>query len=454
MAWVRAAHRTPIATMTAVSIESRLLPTPNLPSAIVSARSLATAPDSTRGSQAQFDLARAELPPRQRPSATLGVLDITKWFGETSGGVKTYLLQKAQYVETQNALRQVLVIPGARDSITTADGVRCYRLRGPRIPTQRPYRFMLATRSIRRIVEHERPDIIEVGSPFLVPWITRRAARRFEVPLVMFFHSNFPRTICSFPERTTGVRRRAHDAVWRYVRRLNQEFQVTIVASAFMAADLQNHGAQRVVQIPLGVDLEHFHPRRRVDAHETRIALGLPVDAPVVGFIGRFAREKEVEVLVDAWESIERRTDAYLVLAGDGPARRTLRARARGDRIIWLPYQNDREQLANLLAALDAFISPGSIETFGLSALEAAASGTPLMTADRGGVAEQVSASGGGALFAAGEAGALAEVAVALLQSPDQLGRLGALGRQYAEREHAWSRVFDRIFDVYRRVVA
>jgi alpha-1,6-mannosyltransferase len=313
---------------------------------------------------------------------------------------------------------------------------------------------MLATRSIRRIVEHERPDLIEVGSPFLVPWITRRAARRFDVPLVMFFHSNFPRTVCSFPERSSGVRRRAHDALWRYVKRLNREFQVTIVASQFMANDLQAHGAERVIQIPLGVDLDHFHPSRRGRATETRAKLGLPVSAPVVGFVGRFAREKEVDVLVRAWQTIERRTDAYLAVIGDGPARKRLQGLTESKRIIWLPYQNDRDQLANVLAALDLFVSPGSIETFGLSALEAAASGTAVLSADRGGVSEQIRRSEGGAMFAAGDPGALAEEAVRLLQSPEQLPRLGALGRAYAEREHAWSRVFDRIFDVYRQVVA
>jgi alpha-1,6-mannosyltransferase len=403
---------------------------------------------------ADFDLAESILPEKRRAHADLGVLDITKWFGETSGGVRTYLLQKAKYVEARPSLRHVLVIPGARDAITAGNGVRCYRLRGPRIPTQHPYRFMLATRSIRRIIEHEQPDVIEVGSPFLVPWITKRAARRIDVPLVGFFHSNFPRAICSFPDRTSGLRRRAHDAAWRYVRRLNQEFEVTIVASRFMVDDLQEHGAVRVERVPLGVDLDHFHPGRRADAAFTRAARGLPVHTPLVAFIGRFAREKEVDVLLRAWATIEQQTDASLVLVGDGPARRRLQAQSRGGRIFWLPYENDREQLANVLAAVDLIVSPGSIETFGLSALEAAASGTTVLSADRGGVSEQLAASGAGATFVAGDSGALAEEAVRLLRARDDLPRLGALGRAYAEREHSWSSVFDRIFDIYRRVAA
>jgi len=294
-----------------------------------------------------------------------------------------------------------------------------------------------------------------VGSPFLVPWITRRAARKYDVPLVMFFHSNFPRTICSFPERSQGIARLGHDLLWRYVRRLSREFEVTIVASEFMAHDLAEHGVQRLVQIPLGVDLEHFHPSRRADATATRRRLGLPADALVLGFLGRFAREKEVEVLLEAWPTIEQATDdVYLAVIGDGPARRRLRARYQSNRVVWCPYQNDREQVANTMAALDLFVSPGSIETFGLSALEAAASGTPVLAADRGGVSEQVRRSGGGALFQAGDPASLADVAVELVRHPEDLPILGAQGRAYAEREHAWSTVFDRVFDVYRRIIA
>jgi hypothetical protein len=93
-----------------------------------------------------LDIAHAELPAPLR-SGALGVLDISEFFGETTGGVRTYLLEKARYVQQDPTLRQVLVVPGAADEILESSGVRCYRLRGAPIPTQKPYRFMLATRS-------------------------------------------------------------------------------------------------------------------------------------------------------------------------------------------------------------------------------------------------------------------------------------------------------------------
>ncbi len=86
------------------------------------------------GAPAALDIARIELPPRLRPAASVGVLDISEFFGDTTGGVRTYLLEKATYVQRHADLRQVLVVPGARDEILEAGGVRCYRLHGPSHP--------------------------------------------------------------------------------------------------------------------------------------------------------------------------------------------------------------------------------------------------------------------------------------------------------------------------------
>jgi alpha-1,6-mannosyltransferase len=189
------------------------------------------------------DLGHDRLPPPLRPGATLGILDITEFFGETSGGVRTYLMEKAAYVERRPELRQVLVVPSGTDAITEVPGVRCYRMRGPRVPTQHPYRFMLATRSNRRIVEHEQPDVIEVGSPGLVPWIIRSVAARRGIPLVHFFHSNYP---------ALAGRGLPRKLATRYARALDRLFVATIVASTTVAEDLRRAGIDRVVRIPLG----------------------------------------------------------------------------------------------------------------------------------------------------------------------------------------------------------
>ena len=401
-------------------------------------------------SRVRLTISRSPLPPRLRPDA-LGVLDISEFFGETTGGVRTYLLQKARYVEQRPDLRQVLVVPGAQDSIQETSGVRCYRLHGPSIPTQKPYRFMLATRSTSRIVAHERPDLIEVGSAWCAPWLIHLATRQLKVPAVWFYHSNFPRIIAPRPRSAGWLRGGASAIAWRYVRRLGRLVRMTIAPSETVARELRNAGVERVVSAPLGVDLDLFNPARRAYADETRRKLGLPA-GQLAMYVGRIAAEKDLDILLRGWLQVQRRTGTRLIIVGHGPALPGLRAGPGGDQVIWLPYQRNREQLADLYAAVDLAVAPGPAETFGLAALEAMASGNPVLSIDQGGVAETVARSGAGMLYGSGDSAHLAEVAERMLGS--DVRALGVTARCFAEAHHGWDSVFDRLFTIYRRVIA
>lgn len=401
-------------------------------------------------SRTPINIGKSELPPRLRQNANLSVLDVTEWFGDTSGGIRTYLLQKTLYVAARPWLRHVMLVPGARDSITDGDGVRTYRLQGPPMPRRKPYRFMLATRSISKIARHEQPGIIEVGSPFVVPWIVRRATRDLDTPMVCFYHSNVPRMFSARGEDSGFAKRVVYRAAWEYMRRLDRLFPLTIVTSQCAARDLANEGITRIAHVPLGVDLDQFQPANRDLSPETRRIYGLP-DGPLAGFVGRFASEKDLHVVLNAWANVERKTGARLVLVGAGPEEERLRAHPYADRVTFLPFQNDRIALARLLSAFSIYIAPGRIETFGLSSLEALAAGTPVLSANEGGVAEQVLASGAGRTFLAGNSASLAEEAIHLLGSDLKL--LGARGRTFAESEHSWTSVFDRLFAVYQSVL-
>lgn len=413
-------------------------------SGILDLQSINTAPGPT------LDIARSVLPPPLRTGA-LGILDISEFFGETTGGVRTYLLEKARYVQHHSALRQVLVVPGAADEILEGSGVRCYRLRGAPIPTQKPYRFMLATRSTSRIVAHERPDVIEIGSAWCAPWLIHLARRRLDVPAVWFYHSNFPRIIAPRLEAAGWLRRSASAAAWRYVRRLARLVHTTIAPSETVVKQLEHEGVRNVVSVPLGVDLQRFHPGRRLHATETRERFGLP-DGMLGMYVGRIAGEKDLDVLLRGWLQVEHRTGARLVIVGDGPARGSLAHAAGGDRAIWLPFQHDRDVLADLHAAVNLYVAPGPAETFGLASLEGLASGNPVLSVDQGGVADTVTHSGAGALYRSGDHDDLARVAERLLN--DDLTGLGEAGRAYVETHHSWSTVFDRLFGVYRRVIS
>jgi alpha-1,6-mannosyltransferase len=311
----------------------------------------------------------------------------------------------------------------------------------------------LSGRKLQRVIRHERPDLVEVGSPFIVPWLVQRANRRLDIPVIAYYHSNLPRLFSSRGngQGAVAVGNALEAAAWRYMRLLHRPLALTIASSMYSMRELERAGIGRVVHVPLGVDLELFHPDRRLHASETRARLGIPAGI-MAGFIGRFAAEKELSMLLDTWQSVEQRIGARLVLVGAGPLETRLRAHSYAPRVTFLPFMNDRTAVADLLAALDLYIAPGRVETFGLSSLEALASGTPLLAANSGGVAEQVEQSSAGSTFVAGDAVALSEEAIALLRQ--NRAALGAQGRAYAESEHSWTTVFDRLFAVYADVVA
>lgn len=393
-------------------------------------------------------MATAILPPLQRPVAELSVLDISEYYGSTSGGVRTYLHEKARYVEARPALRQALLVPGAEDAITQGEGVRCYHLRGAHIPFQKPYRFMLATRSTARIIEHERPDVVEAGSSYFAPWLVLSSAARLGIPVVWFYHGHLPRIIAPRLDRDSPGRWALASAAVRYVRQVARRVDLVLVASDFARSDLARFGVTNTRRVALGVDADTFHPGRRARSAETRDRWQLGA-GPMVLYTGRLTLEKQLMTAVQAWRQV-RTPGATLVLVGAGPQSAALKA-AAGPAVRFLPFVTSREQMADLYAAADLYLAPGPAETFGLSAHEAMASGTPVLSVDEGAVAEQVRRCMTGGLYPLGDQGELARQVDALLAS--DLPATAERTRRFIEAHHRWDVAFDQIFAIYRSLL-
>ncbi len=135
---------------------------------------------------------------------------------------------------------------------------------------------------------------------------------------------------------------------------------------------------------------------------------------------------------------------------GAGPQAAALRA-AAGPAVRFVPFVSSREQMADLYAAADTYLAPGPAETFGLSAHEAMASGTPVLSVDEGAVAEQVRRSGAGSLYPLGDEAALASQVDAMLAT--DLSSTAQRARQFIETHHRWDVVFDQIFGIYRTLL-
>jgi alpha-1,6-mannosyltransferase len=307
---------------------------------------------------------------------------------------------------------------------------------------------MLATRSTARIIEHERPDVIEAGSSYFAPWLVRSTAARLGIPVVWFYHGHLPRIIAPLLDRDSLGRWAVASAAVRYVRQLARRVDLVLVASEFAQGDLARFGITHTRRVPLGVDVDTFHPDRRARSAETRARWQLDA-GPVVMYTGRLTLEKQLMTAVRAWQLV-RTPGATLLLVGAGPQAAALKA-AAGPAVRFLPFVSSREQMADLYAAADLYLAPGPAETFGLSAHEAMASGTPVLSVDEGAVAEQVRRCQAGAVYPLGDEVELARQVDAMLAS--DLTSTAERTRQFIEAHHRWDVAFDQIFGIYRSLL-
>src|SRR5215469_8253877 len=238
------------------------------------------------------------------------LVDTTLFFSPTSGGVKRYLAAKHAWLAAHTSWQHTIVVPG-RETRIERGGV-C-TLSGYPVPGTFNYRLPLNPRRWMRLLEALEPTLIEAGDVFHPAWCGWHVAQRRGIPLAGFYHSNLPQLA---GRRLCGAL--TEPLLRRYVRLLYERCDVVFAPSRLMCTYLQNLGVQHVVHQPLGVDTEVFTPARRGGA--LRQHLGLPPEARVLVFAGRFAREKNLPLLLQAFARLG--SPYHLLLIGGERARR------------------------------------------------------------------------------------------------------------------------------------
>lgn len=313
------------------------------------------------------------------------VVDVTEFYSERGGGVRSYLEGK-QHILCQLGHQSIMLVPGPPQRST--QNVR--RLGGPPLPYDPTYHLLWRPDKIREAIATERPDVLEIHSPYVAAAGAMLASPSTFGVRTFVWHSDFIDTY----ERVLHV----PIPLWGWVRRIARACAATFCASAWQVSKLAQHGVT-AVHLPFGVDKETFRPRER-----------LPHERVTLVACGRLAIEKAFDVVVDAMRELP---DARLVLYGDGPERARLERRAPSN-VEFAGFERDRAKLADAFADADAFVHGCPHETFGIAVAEAIASGTPVVVPDRGGAAELARESFG-ETYASGEASACAAAVRRLL---------------------------------------
>jgi len=356
------------------------------------------------------------------------LVDATLFYSPTSGGVKRYLTAKHAWLRAHTSWEHTIVVPG-RDTRFERGGV-C-TLSGYPVPATFNYRLPLNPRRWTRLLDALEPTLIEAGDAFHSTWCGWTVAQRRGIPLVGFYHSNLPQLAGRRPLGSL-----TEPPIRRYVRALYERCDLVFAPSRVMCQYLRDLGVQHAVHQPLGVDTEVFNPGRR--SGWLRESLGLRADARVLVFAGRFAEEKNLPVLLQAFARLG--SPYHLLLIGGA---RTARPAAN---VTMLPYRRDSFELAQFIASADALVHAGTKETFGLVILEAMACGRPVVAARAGAFPELVDESVG--VLAEPHCGAGMAQAIAALYERD-LDAIGAAARDRVLRHFTWGRAFHTQAAVY-----
>jgi len=172
-------------------------------------------------------------------------------------------------------------------------------------------------------------------------------------------------------------------------------------------------------------------------------------DQPVVLYVGRLSADKGLTVPLAALEEIHRATGARLVLIGEGHLRPRLEraARATPAMLSVLPFESDRGRLARAYASADAYVAPGPNETFGMAAIEAAASGLPLAGLASAAIGRLLAGADWARTYRAGDVADCARAVIQVL-SLDRAGA-GERARAAVATRYSWDRTFTELLDSY-----
>ena len=362
----------------------------------------------------------------------LHLVDTTLFYSPTSGGVKRYLNAKHAWLAEHSRWQHTLVVPGERDR--TERGGVC-TLQGFRVPGSFNYRLPLDPRRWLRLLAALQPDLIEAGDTFHPAWASWLLARRQGIPLAAFYHSNLPQII----SRRMGGRL-TERALERYVSWLYERFDIVFAPSRLMRDMLIGLGVQHAVHQPLGVDADVFRPERR--GTWLRERLGLAAPTRVLVYAGRFAGEKNLPVLLEAFAQLG--SPYHLLLIGSD---REARPAAN---VTMMPYRRDSIELAQWLASADALVHAGTKETFGLVILEAMACGRPVVAVRAGAIPEFVD-EGVGMLAEPASAARMAEAIAALYERDIEV--LGTNARARVLRKYTWNRALQGQMATYRALL-
>ncbi|HXP20409.1 MAG TPA: glycosyltransferase family 1 protein [Streptosporangiaceae bacterium] len=365
---------------------------------------------------------------------------VTESFPPDVNGVASTALRVAEHLASRGH-EPLVIAPEPAAGASRPDAALAYpvvRVRSLPVPVYPGFRVGLPGARLRAVVAAHGTELVHLAGPFVLGAGGCSAARRQRLPSVAVFATDMAAYARAYHAGPAG-----QAACWRRLRRIHNAAGRTLAPSTATAADLRARGFERVWLWGRGVDTSRFDPAKRSAALRAQLA---PRDEVIVGYVGRLAAEKRLDLLAGVAELPGTR----LVIVGAGPAEAA--ARRALPRALFLG-QRHGEDLARIYASLDIFVHGGPHETFGNTLQEAAASGLPVVAPAAGGPTDLVRHAVTGLLVVPGDAGALTGAVSALAADEARRAAQGRAARR-AMLARSWPVRCDELIGHYEAVLA
>jgi glycosyltransferase involved in cell wall biosynthesis len=287
------------------------------------------------------------------------------------------------------------------------------------------------------------PDLIHVATPFSVGLSGVYFAKKFNIPLVGSYHTDFNDYLHFYDLQFLAK------PLWKYMKWFHSPFKKLFVPSVDTLEKLKCHGFSNLEIFPRGVDCQLYHPNYPNAVVRNRYEISTKF---LLTYVGRLAPEKDLKTLMEIANSLppEMNKDVHWLIAGDGPLLEELKM-ASLPNMTFTGYLKG-EGLAEVYSATDLFVFPSPTETFGNVVLEALASGTPVIGANAGGVKNIISNGVTGHLCEPGNTEDFVDRIVQLLGNDLFREQMGINARKYALTQK-WDQIFENLLIHYFSVL-
>jgi len=330
-----------------------------------------------------------------------------------------------------------------------------------RIPARSIYfdpedRLMKLRVAMQRLPElrDENYDIIHVHTPFVAHYFGLKLARALNIPCIETYHTFFEDYLHHYLPWIPKPMARA--AARMISKRQCNDVDAIVAPSKPMLDVLRGYGVKASAEvIPTGLQDHSF---KVADGKAFRLKYDIPLDRPMLLYVGRVAYEKNISFLLEMTKILsETHPDVLLVVTGQGPAEKSLHKLAKKlgieNNVKFIGYLDRNTELNACYQAADIFVFASKSETQGLVLLEAMAQGTPVVAIAELGTAS-ILVEGQGALIAPDNTAGFAEKVHQLLIYPEERFELGRGALAYVLDNWTARLQAERMLNFYNHLIS